>query len=586
MNIEIIKAIEDMYSEVDSIPENICENKVCDLIREDMINFLLYIAYTNNNISFKETAIIAYYFDFKNLTPEKGIRLIRDKREDIKKSVPESIQIMVCYDNYMYNSGMDVVCPISLKLYALYQRLGKVLVFVSEYLSKKKKKNDKKLSNYLMKLQKYIVSELKFPIDLKMFEECDNEIMYSSMDSSSPGTTDGYYFAEIEEYWERRSEKYKEEHYTLEQIIKQNPSYKRGIEHIQNEFLEKGYEKFFTIGNNIDIFNRKRTEEYILESGDLKVNKYIAEFIEQFLNIDNSNEAAFLFPESYCSNYFEAKEVCKNAKILKPIKNIFPDEDNIHWLAVFEKEDILNVLMMFHIIYSGVMDDNFGGYKLFGYGLPWYVDNLQFKGTVLQSPWIPDLLAHFQGYNTIRKNPYKIIQIRNNVDYLLNKGYFKNELELYRNLYQVLMPLFQEWYKDISVYDRDPNINVKWKAKRTEIKSELVERGVIKSKWKHERILFELVRKSYPDALFQYRPSWLGQQSIDIYIPQLFIGIEYQGIQHYEPVAFFGGEEGLKKRKELDDRKRRLCLANHVKLIEWDYNIEPTKENLKKMLLI
>lgn len=580
MNIEIVKAIEDMYREVDTISKNIFENKVRDLIREDMINFLLYIAYTNNNLSFRETAIIAYYFDFKNLTPEKGIGLIRDKIDDIKKYVPESLKIVVCHDNYIYNSGIDVICPVSLKLYALYKRLGNVLVFVSKYLSKKKKKNDKKLLSYLVQLQKYIVSELKFPIDLKMFEECDNEIRYSSIDSSSPGTTDGYYFAEIEDYWAGGGKKYKEEHFTLEQIVKQNPSYRRGIEHIQDEFLEKGYEKFFTIGNNSDIFNMKRTEEYILESGDLKVNKYIAEFIEQFSNLNLSIDAIFLFPESYCANYFEAKEVCKNAKIMKPIKNIFPDEDNIHWLAVFEKKDILNVLN------SGVMDDNFGGYKLFGYGLPWYADNLQFKGTVLQSPWIPDFLAHFQGYNIRRKNPYKIIQIRNNVDYLLSKGYFKDELELYRNLYQILMPFFQKWYKDISIYEKDPNINVEWKTKRIEIKSELVEKGIIKSKWKHERTLFELVRKIYPDALYQYRPNWLGQQSLDIYIPQLSIGIEYQGIQHYESIEFFGGEEGLKKRKELDRKKKGLCIANDVRLIEWNYNVEPTKENLKKMILM
>nr|DAL53592.1 MAG TPA_asm: hypothetical protein [Bacteriophage sp.] len=36
-------------------------------------------------------------------------------------------------------------------------------------------------------------------------------------------------------------------------------------------------------------------------------------------------------------------------------------------------------------------------------------------------------------------------------------------------------------------------------------------------------------------------------------------------------MAYFGGEEGLLKRKSLDDKKRKLCQENNVKLIEWKY---------------
>ena len=52
--------------------------------------------------------------------------------------------------------------------------------------------------------------------------------------------------------------------------------------------------------------------------------------------------------------------------------------------------------------------------------------------------------------------------------------------------------------------------------------------------------LFKVVKKEYPDALYQYHSEWLGRQSLDIYIPSLRIGIEYQGIQHYEAVDYFG----------------------------------------------
>ena len=46
------------------------------------------------------------------------------------------------------------------------------------------------------------------------------------------------------------------------------------------------------------------------------------------------------------------------------------------------------------------------------------------------------------------------------------------------------------------------------------------------------------------------------------------IGIEYQGRQHDVPVEFFGGEEGFKKGKERDIRKKELFVENNAILIE------------------
>ena len=90
--------------------------------------------------------------------------------------------------------------------------------------------------------------------------------------------------------------------------------------------------------------------------------------------------------------------------------------------------------------------------------------------------------------------------------------------------------------------------------------------------------------EKYPDTLYQYRPEWLGRQSLDLYIPSLQTAIEYQGIQHYLPVEFFGGEDALDKRQELDRQKKALCNENAVRLIEWPYDIEPTDANVKALL--
>ena len=119
---------------------------------------------------------------------------------------------------------------------------------------------------------------------------------------------------------------------------------------------------------------------------------------------------------------------------------------------------------------------------------------------------------------------------------------------------------------------------------RTRIRTRLTAEGVIKPKWKHELSLFHAVRARYPDTLYQYRPDWLGRQSLDLYIPSLRTGIEYQGIQHYHPVEFFGGQEALEQRQELDRIKKEACRENQVRLIEWPYNLPPTEENVERLI--
>lgn len=47
--------------------------------------------------------------------------------------------------------------------------------------------------------------------------------------------------------------------------------------------------------------------------------------------------------------------------------------------------------------------------------------------------------------------------------------------------------------------------------------------------------------------------------------------IEYQGIQHYCPVDFFGGEETYKKQIKFDTLKKEYCLRNNIPLLEISY---------------
>lgn len=146
------------------------------------------------------------------------------------------------------------------------------------------------------------------------------------------------------------------------------------------------------------------------------------------------------------------------------------------------------------------------------------------------------------------------------------------------------MPFFEWLYRDIALYEEEDGLRTDWRLKRTEIRTELTAAGVIKPKWKHELSLFHMVKKLYPDTLYQYRPDWLGRQSLDMYIPSLRTGIEFQGIQHQIPVAFFGGEEALVHRRELDEMKRKLCAENGVRLIEWSYDTPPSAAEIRRVL--
>lgn len=113
----------------------------------------------------------------------------------------------------------------------------------------------------------------------------------------------------------------------------------------------------------------------------------------------------------------------------------------------------------------------------------------------------------------------------------------------------------------------------------------LVNNGVKISKWNNEVNMYTVILKEYPDAIYQYRSDWLNKQSLDVFVPSLNIGFEYQGEQHYHPVDFFGGEEGYKNTIERDKRKFQICKKHNVSIIYWKYDEIINKNNLIKKIL-
>ena len=394
-----------------------------------------------------------------------------------------------------------------------------------------------------------------------------------------------YTFDRLEMLWEKYPQHHERTVFsTLDALLEEHESFQKDFEDVKEEYINNHYDKFLVQLSWSDLFYRYATKEIIQNAEPLTPNPYIEAFMDQFRNIDTDHMACFLFPESYVSQFFVVMEVCKRAESIRPIKNLFPDEDKMHYLAVFDKQNMDDVLLMYHLLYKNASEDVYGGYSLYEYSFPWYQNHLWKDEIVFRSPYLPDAIAKYQGNLPYYHNPSKTVYVRRNIEHILECGYFSSELAFFLHLTKTIMPFFHWLYQDIALYEEKDGFRTNWRLARTKIRTDLTAEGIIKPKWKNELTLFHAVHKRYPDTLYQYRPDWLGRQSLDLYIPSLQTAIEFQGIQHYHPVEFFGGEEALSLRQQLDLQKKQLCEENNVHLVEWSYTTPPTDTNIKKLL--
>ena len=96
--------------------------------------------------------------------------------------------------------------------------------------------------------------------------------------------------------------------------------------------------------------------------------------------------------------------------------------------------------------------------------------------------------------------------------------------------------------------------------------------GCIKSKGesKIKDILFSLnikfvQQKAFDDLKYKHKLKF------DFFLPDYNCCIEYNGIQHYEIIDYFGGEKQFEEQKKKDDIKRQWCKDNNIMLIEIPY---------------
>ena len=378
----------------------------------------------------------------------------------------------------------------------------------------------------------------------------------------------------------------------------------------------------YEIGDELNIKYRNNIETKIFEEKTREnKNTVVNEKFNTFIEKNKTNAKKYLYltcGESKCGylvNYFIQQDL-----EYEVIPNILNDDDTRNIRIPIEgrnkdREEIKFLCIKYNHVYSIYnvsIKEVFTGLINCGTYLAeekstivyYIINNLKHALNIkdddeLYKRLYDDFFKHIINsniFNTINTEIFKDVQslrhpkdkactdeyIYSNLNYI-NKLLLENGYAIIEN--KINLNYYEKAYKIAEIQSNDT-----LKAYESNILAKILENGGKINRWKNEAYLFKVVKKEYLDAIYQYRPEWLKSQSLDIYIPSLNIAIEYQGKQHYEPVTFFGGDEGYKKTMERDKRKEGLCKKNNINLIKWKYdeviNVQKLREKIKNIKVI
>ena len=130
------------------------------------------------------------------------------------------------------------------------------------------------------------------------------------------------------------------------------------------------------------------------------------------------------------------------------------------------------------------------------------------------------------------------------------------------------------------------------KKKRKPSVSEIIKKNIERSKKPDPKYgtskLEKKFAKEFLDKLgVKYEEQFYAEsikRYYDFYLPDRDILIEYQGVQHYRPVKYFGGEDAYKKQVEIDNLKRDNASKEDLWLVEIPYTLD-NKEKIKNFLV-
>ncbi len=105
--------------------------------------------------------------------------------------------------------------------------------------------------------------------------------------------------------------------------------------------------------------------------------------------------------------------------------------------------------------------------------------------------------------------------------------------------------------------------------------------NVSKGEQEIEKILKEYNIKYITQKTFE-NCKYIKNLKFDFFIPKINLCIEYDGIQHYKAINYFGGEVKLKENQKRDQLKNQYCIDNNIDLIRISYL---DFNNIKEILL-
>ena len=286
---------------------------------------------------------------------------------------------------------------------------------------------------------------------------------------------------------------------------------------------------------------------------DTSFNILLNSFLEQF-QFNSVVECPFIYQEGNSQTFECVLWASKLATRHYQVKNLFPDDETVVYFTTISRDNPALISFMDFALKKAMCIESF---SVFGS-----------NGNMILS----ELCSTTTSKNRQYCNEIKLFQ--DNALQYMSENQFQDFI---RELHDFFRTKLYEPYK---IQYRQINADFNLDTYR-----KLCERMNIEAsdavRWKKEFNLYNLVKKHYSDAIFQFRAAWLGQQSLDIFIPSINLGIEYQGIQHYESVELFGGKEELQTRIINDEKKKTKCQKNNVMLLEWPYIDEVSEGNLQ-----
>lgn len=321
-----------------------------------------------------------------------------------------------------------------------------------------------------------------------------------------------------------------------------------------------------------------RIEELTYNSIGFKFNKIkflkdcntvLPDFFYSYLNFFRTDRKTIDYRTEPVVMGFPVGKVTKQPRMIERINNIIPS------LKIKERNESWSGILYYFVVVEVLDVKNVKGFSVFrttskpysyiiNKGRNWikngfYDGNIDAVGNGFEKA-----LKSYRGKGIKRKEI-----LENKLTYFAIEKYVKDKDKLWDFAREILENAENHYYDNIE--------------RNTYIKPV--------HKWKTEELVYKYIKKIYKgyNVIYQHRPFFLrgetgGQMSYDIFITGLDIAIEYQGKQHFEPVDFFGGEEGFKRTVKRDELKRQLSIKNGIKLVYINYweniNLELLKQKI------